>query len=406
VPLCPCDVAHEKLIFIPSLNLLSRSINHRMSPTIGDTFPDLQGETQHTDAFSLYDYLGNKSWGIVFMHPGDFTPVCTTELGAAQSLKAEFYARNTKICGFSCDDASRHRAWVADIEAATGQRLDFPLFCDPDREHSIELGVFDPQLKDDAGLPQTVRSVFILNPDKTIALTMTYPSCVGRNFDEILRVLDALQRASNFGVNTPANWQPGDKTIVPHNMNDEQAEEKFGKNGFITADLPSERRKVTEKHYLRYTDDPILTDTNSKQSSKLAARIGKIKSWRPPKSFLPVAGALSLSSMRRRRGTSGGKSKLAPVRPAEEDLGVEQNECKIDDELNLKQNVGDCSQHKPWTRILTVGFSALKSEIDDAKQQGNAKSEIDEYQSAKHRDPSKSQMRRFSRNSAGSEVVW
>ena len=192
-------------------------------------FPDLQGETQHTDAFSLYDYLGNKSWGIVFMHPGDFTPVCTTELGAAQSLKAEFYARNTKICGFSCDDASRHRAWVADIEAATGQRLDFPLFCDPDREHSIELGVFDPQLKDDAGLPQTVRSVFILNPDKTIALTMTYPSCVGRNFDEILRVLDALQRASNFGVNTPANWQPGDKTIVPHNMNDEQAEEKFGK---------------------------------------------------------------------------------------------------------------------------------------------------------------------------------
>jgi len=192
-------------------------------------FPDLQGETQHTDAFSLYDYLGNKSWGIVFMHPGDFTPVCTTELGAAQSLKAEFYARSAKICGFSCDDASRHRAWVADIEAATGQRLDFPLFCDPDREHAIELGVFDPQLKDDAGLPQTVRSVFILNPDKTIALTMTYPSCVGRNFDEILRVLDALQRASNFGVNTPANWQPGDKTIVPHNMNDEQAEEKFGK---------------------------------------------------------------------------------------------------------------------------------------------------------------------------------
>ena len=97
---------------------------------------------------------------------------------------------------------------------------------------------------------------------------------------------------------------------------------------------------------------------------------------------------------------------MAPVRPAEEDLGVEQNECKID-ELNLKQNVGDCSQHKPWTRILTVGFSALKSEIDDAKQQGNAKSEIDEYQSAKHRDdPTKAQMRRFSRNSAGSEVVW
>ena len=172
--------------------------------------------------------------------------------------------------------------------------------------------------------------------------------------------------------------------------------------------MPSERGKVTEKHYLRYTDDPILTDTKSKQSSKLTARIGKIKSWRPPKSFLPVAGALSLSSMRRRRGTSGGKSKLAPVRPAEEDLDVEQNECKIDDDLNLKQNVSDCSQQqKPWTRILTVGFSALKSEIDDAKQQDNKKSGTDEYQSAKHRDdPYKAQTRRFSRNSAGSEVVW
>jgi alkyl hydroperoxide reductase subunit AhpC len=163
------------------------------------------------------------------MNPGDFTPVCTTELGAAQSLKAEFDARNTKICGFSCDEASRHRAWVADIEAATGQRLDFPLFCDADRKHSIELGVFDPQLKDATGLPQTVRSVFILNPEKTIALTMTYPSTVGRNFDEILRVLDALQRVSHFGVATPANWQPGDRTIVPYGMNDKEADEKFGK---------------------------------------------------------------------------------------------------------------------------------------------------------------------------------
>ena len=169
------------------------------------------------------------------MHPGDFTPVCTTELGAAQSLKGEFYTRNTKLCGFSCDDAISHRAWIADIEAATGQQLDFPLFCDPDRKHAIELGVFDPQLKNSEGLPQTVRSVFILKPDKTIALTMTYPSSVGRNFDEILRVLDALQRESNFCVNTPANWQPGDRTIVPYNLNDEQAEEKYGKvcDGFI-----------------------------------------------------------------------------------------------------------------------------------------------------------------------------
>jgi alkyl hydroperoxide reductase subunit AhpC len=201
-------------------------------------FPDLFGETQDSDYFSLYEYLGSKAWGIVFMHPGDFTPVCTTELGAAQSLKAEFDARNTKLCGFSCDDATSHRAWVADIEAATGQRIDFPLFCDPTRMHSIELGVFDPKLKDKAGLPRTVRSVFILNPKKEIELTMTYPSTVGRNFDEILRVLDALQRASNFGVVTPANWQPGDRTIVSYDMDDRKADEKFGK---VNAFSPSSR---------------------------------------------------------------------------------------------------------------------------------------------------------------------
>jgi len=339
-----------------------------MSPTIGDTFPDLQGETQHTDMFSLYEYLGNKSWGVVFMHPGDFTPVCTTELGAAQSLKEEFDVRNTKICGFSCDDASRHRAWVADIEAATGQRLDFPLFCDPHRKHSIELGVFDPQLKDATGLPQTVRSVFILNPEKTIALTMTYPSTVGRNFDEILRVLDALQRVSHFGVATPANWQPGDRTIVSYGMSDNQADEKFGKNGYVVADLPSERGTVTKKHYLRYTDDPILTDTESKQSSKLTSRIGKAKSWRPPKSFLPVAGSLSLSSMRRRMSTGGGENQPAPAPvKCEEGFDKLKKECEMDYEVS-KHVVSDSSQHKPWTQFLK-GFSALKSETNEHKVQ-------------------------------------
>lgn len=138
-----------------------------------------------------------------------------------------------KLCGFSCDDASKHRAWLADIEAATGQRISFPLFCDPTRIHAIELGVFDPNLKDDEGLPLTVRSVFIINPKKTIALTMTYPVCVGRNFDEILRVVDALQRAENFDVATPANWQPGDKTIVSYNLDDREATERFGKVSYI-----------------------------------------------------------------------------------------------------------------------------------------------------------------------------
>jgi 1-Cys peroxiredoxin 6 len=329
-----------------------------MSPTIGDTFPDLRGETQDTDNFSLYEYLGSNSWGIVFMHPGDFTPVCTTELGAAQSLKVEFDSRNTKLCGFSCDDATKHRAWIADIEAATGQRIDFPLFCDPNRVHSIELGIFDPQLSDEAGLPLTVRSVFILNPKKEIALTMTYPVSVGRNFDELLRVLDALQRASNFGVATPANWQPGDRTIVSYDMDDEKADEKFGKNSYIVAELPSEQGQDIKKHYLRYVDDPILTDTKSKQSSKLVSRIGKVKSWKPPKSFLP------LSSIRKRVSIGNGKNQ------SDEGPGIITG-ADMKKGSHVRQSNVDYSQNKPWQSILK-GFSNLKSET--VEQQGNINS--------------------------------
>lgn len=352
-------------------------------------FPDLLGETQDTDNFSLYEYLGSNSWGIVFMHPGDFTPVCTTELGAAQSLKEEFDARNTKICGFSCDDAAKHRAWIADIEAVTGQRIDFPLFCDPNRVHSIELGVFDPQLSDEAGLPLTVRSVFILNPKKEIALTMTYPASVGRNFDELLRVLDALQRASNFGVATPANWQPGDQTIVSYGMDDEKADEKFGKvntyaclpplcfytthfliehlshvtspqNSYTVAELPSEQGRDIKKHYLRYVDDPILTDTKSKQSSKLASRIGKVKSWKPPKSFLP------LSSIRKRVIIGNGKNQ------SDEGSGIIA-ETDVKKGSYVRQSNVDYSQHKPWQSILK-GFSNLNLKSEAVEQQGKMNS--------------------------------
>ncbi|KAL7523581.1 hypothetical protein ACHAWF_000581 [Thalassiosira exigua] len=127
-----------------------------MGPTLGDQFPDLRGETQDTKHFSLHQYLGD-SWGIVFMHPSDFTPVCTTELGAAQSIMDEFEVRNVKICGFSCDDIQSHRQWLGDIQIqrSTGQKIIFPLFCDPTRMHTIELGVFDPALKDQDGLPLT-----------------------------------------------------------------------------------------------------------------------------------------------------------------------------------------------------------------------------------------------------------
>eukprot|EP01082_Thalassiosira_pseudonana_P001926 g1942.t1 g1942 contig11:400298-401514(-) len=260
-----------------------------MRPAIGDTFPDIQGETQETTGFSLYNYLGD-SWCCFLSHPADFTPVCTTELGAAQSLVEEFAIRDVKLCGFSCDDSKRHKDWISDIDAATGHRISFPLFCDPSRKYAIELGMLDPTLKDDEGMPLTVRAVFILNSAKEITLTMTYPACVGRNFDEILRAVDALQRAEKFGVVTPANWQPGDKTIVSLDLDDDAAMRKFGK-GYSTLDLPSEQVRHLHKHYLRYTDDPVLTTRNKqRQSNKLASRIGQTMSWKPPKSFTKLPG--------------------------------------------------------------------------------------------------------------------
>lgn len=163
----------------------------------------------------------------------------------------------------------------------------------------------------------------------------------------------------------------------------------MSQNGYVVADLPSERGKVTKKHYLRYTDDPILTDTESKQSTKLSSRIGKVKSWRPPKSFLPVAGSLTLSNMRRRMTTSGGENHPAPVK-REEGFDSRKSEGKIEYEFS-KQIVSDYSQHKSWKHILK-GFSALKSETNEEK---DAKQDAPTVQS-----------RRFSCNSAGSEVVW
>eukprot|EP01083_Nonionella_stella_P244543 850995_1 len=167
--------------------------------TINDGFPNLTGETQDTTSFDLFEYLGD-SWGLIFMHPGDYTPVCTTELGEAAAQSTQFKDRNVKMCGFSCNSAESHRGWIEDIKAASGQDVSFPLFCDPEREKSVELGVLDETNKTAKGLPMTVRSVFILKPDKTIALMMTYPATCGRNFDEILRCVDSLKLTSEKSV--------------------------------------------------------------------------------------------------------------------------------------------------------------------------------------------------------------
>mmetsp|Transcript_9586 Transcript_9586/g.12137 ORF Transcript_9586/g.12137 Transcript_9586/m.12137 type:complete len:242 (+) Transcript_9586:80-805(+) len=223
--------------------------------TINDGFPNLTGETQDTTSFDLFEYLGD-SWGLIFMHPGDYTPVCTTELGEAAAQSTQFKDRNVKMCGFSCNSAESHRGWIEDIKSATGHDVTFPLFCDPDREKSVELGVLDETNKNAEGLPMTVRSVYILKPDKTIALMMTYPATCGRNFHEILRCVDSLQLTSGQSVATPVNWTQGDDVIVNFPLTDADADEKFGKNGYRVIQLPSEKDKELTKHYLRYAKDP------------------------------------------------------------------------------------------------------------------------------------------------------
>lgn len=192
------------------------------------------------------------------MHPGDFTPVCTTELGAAANLGTKFAARNVKLCGYSCNDAASHKEWIRDIKHVTGGEVTFPLFCDPTREHAVKLGVLDETNKDAKGLPMTVRSVFILKPDRTIALMMTYPASTGRNFDEIIRVIDSLQLTSNNKVATPADWKNGEEVIVNFPLTDKDADDFFGKDGYRIVDVPSESGKDIPKHYLRYTKDPSL----------------------------------------------------------------------------------------------------------------------------------------------------
>ncbi len=169
---------------------------------------------------------------IMFIHPGDFTPVCTTELGVAAHRQEEFTNRNTKLCEFSCNDQASHLTWIVDIKAATGGLVKFPLFCDPSRDHATNLGILDETNKDTKGLPLAVRSVFILKPDRTIALMMTYPAWTGRSFDEILRVLDSLQLTSSKVLATPVNWYPGVEAIVNFSLSNAEADHKFGKDGY------------------------------------------------------------------------------------------------------------------------------------------------------------------------------
>ena len=209
-----------------------------MAIRLGDTAPDFTADTTE-GTISFHEYLGD-GWGILFSHPKDFTPVCTTELGAFAKAKPEFDKRNTKLIGLSVDDVTSHNAWKGDIAETQGAALNFPLIGD---EKHVVADLYD-MIHPNANDTLTVRSVFIIGPDKKVKLTLTYPASTGRNIDEILRVLDSLQLTANYSVATPVNWKDGDDVIIVNSVSDEDAKVKFPK-GF---------RKL--KDYLRLTPQP------------------------------------------------------------------------------------------------------------------------------------------------------
>jgi len=209
-----------------------------MSLRLGDEAPDFTADT--TDGkINFHEYLGD-GWGVLFSHPKDFTPVCTTELGEVARLKGEFEKRNTKVVGLSVDSVESHLGWVGDIKETQGHELNFPLIGDEDRKVANLYDMIHPN----ANETLTVRSVFIIGPDKKVKLIITYPASTGRNFQEILRVIDSLQLTAEYSVSTPVNWTDGDDVIIAPAINDEDAKTKFPK-GFKTL-----------KPYLRLTPQP------------------------------------------------------------------------------------------------------------------------------------------------------
>ncbi len=201
-----------------------------MALTIGETAPDFEAETTE-GRISFHDWLGD-SWGVLFSHPRDFTPVCSTELGYMAAIKPEFDKRNTKIIGLSVDPVGNHEKWAEDIEAITGTAPNYPLIGDHDFKVSKLYGMLPPDVEGDPTTRtpadnQTVRNVFVIGPDKKIKLVLVYPMTTGRNFDEVLRVIDSLQLTAKHKVATPAQWEQGEKVIITAAVSDEEAKETF-----------------------------------------------------------------------------------------------------------------------------------------------------------------------------------
>ena len=209
-----------------------------MALRLGDTVPNFTQDSTE-GVIDFHDWAGD-SWVVLFSHPKDFTPVCTTELGTVAKIKPEFDKRNVKVIALSVDDAESHKGWVGDIEETQNAALNYPILADPDRKVSDLYDMIHPN----ANNTLTVRSVFVIDPQKKLRLTFTYPASTGRNFDEILRVIDSLQLTDNHSVATPANWEDGGDCVVVPSIPTEEARQKFPKG-------------ITElKPYLRMTPQP------------------------------------------------------------------------------------------------------------------------------------------------------
>ena len=205
---------------------------------LGDEAPDFTADTTQ-GTISFHSWKGS-SWAVLFSHPKDFTPVCTTELGAVAALKPEFERRNTKVIGLSVDPVESHRKWEGDIRDVTGHAVNFPMIGDPDRAVSTLYDMLHPNASD----TMTVRSVFVIGPDNKVKLSLTYPASTGRNFQELLRVIDSLQLTANHAVATPADWKQGDDVIIVNSVSDDDAKKRFP-DGF-----------TAKKPYLRVTKQP------------------------------------------------------------------------------------------------------------------------------------------------------
>lgn len=209
-----------------------------MSLRLGDIAPDFEANTTQ-GPINFHEWLGD-SWGLLFSHPADFTPVCTTELGKTALLKGEFEKRNVKVLAVSVDDLDSHHRWIPDINEVNDTEVNFPIIADEGRKVAQLYDMIHPNASEKA----TVRSVFVIGPDKKIKLTLTYPASTGRNFNEILRVVDSLQLTANYSVATPADWKDGEDVIVVPAVSTEDAQKKFTKGLNIV------------KPYLRYTPQP------------------------------------------------------------------------------------------------------------------------------------------------------